>query len=141
MILSQDMCVLHKYDTHLFSYCEIFTMEDNEIRFFVNHEFYRHLAWNKILQFINIKIQYWKRNVKYYSRPSMDLPLTSKVVRLGWMVILYRVGWTNVGSLILFHGNISPVIAIGMRGFEEFKLPFSFKLPGSSPAQGQSGKS
>lgn len=33
------------------------------------------------------------------------VPLTSSVVKLGWMVMLYRTGFTKVGRRTLFHGK------------------------------------
>jgi hypothetical protein len=69
-----------------------------------------------------------------------NLPLTSNVVRFGWIVMLYRVGRTKVGSRTLFHGNTSPLVASGTGGPVELDSTSCAKSSGFSPAQGHSAR-
>lgn len=48
----------------------------------------------------------------------LNLPLTSSVVKFGWMVNVYRIGLTLFGKFGKNHGNGSPFVAIGLNGNE-----------------------
>lgn len=50
------------------------------------------------------------------------------------MVILYRIGFTNVGRRMLFHGKVCPLVAFGTKVLVTLNSS-SVKFGGFSPAQ------
>lgn len=71
-------------------------MEDDKVGVLIDEKFNRNLSWKEEMS-----------NLWMFFRGTVRavLPLKSRVVRFGWIVILYLVGCAKDGNLILFHGK------------------------------------